>query len=118
VSWISHGGLSTSTVLPCSIIPRLQYIVKKGVGVKKESRVDTELCKFLTTLYGKDPYITPETFISSSGNIDCIFQTVIYTLNDGEMKDLSLCRVNLKGLPNFRQQAEVTSPPGFCTGVI
>ncbi|KAF9511530.1 hypothetical protein BS47DRAFT_1395036 [Hydnum rufescens UP504] len=106
---------------------RLQYIIKKGVGVQKGSRVGTELRKFSVTSYGQDPYITSETFVSSSGNIDSIFETVIYTSNDdktmrytdeGETNELGLCRVDLKRLPNFRQRVEVASPTGFCTGVI
>ncbi|KAF9508048.1 hypothetical protein BS47DRAFT_1350776 [Hydnum rufescens UP504] len=72
---------------------RLQYIIKKGVGVQKGSRVETELRKFSAAPY------------------DSIFETVIYTSNDdrtmrytdqGETNELCLCRVDLKELAQLQ----------------
>ncbi|KAF9511536.1 hypothetical protein BS47DRAFT_1298749 [Hydnum rufescens UP504] len=104
---------------------RPTYITTSGgTHFCENSRVDVELRKFSAVPSGMHPRTPSEAFTSSSGDLDSIFDTVIYTSNvdetlrytdQGETNELCLCRVDLKELPSFKEQAMVTTPKGFYT---
>ncbi|KAF9511534.1 hypothetical protein BS47DRAFT_1298819 [Hydnum rufescens UP504] len=82
---------------------RLQYIIKKGIGLQKGTRVDAQVGKF------------------SVAPSDNIFETAIYVdktmryTDQGETKELCVCRVDLKDLPDFKEQARAPTSEGFYT---
>jgi len=85
---------------------RVEYLILKGATLAKKRRIEIKLRKY------------------SAASFDSLFETVLYSsdsveamryTDEGEMKELCRCSVDLRVLPNYKQQVETQPFGGFYT---
>ena len=107
----------------------MQYIIRKGTALSRGRRIEVKLRKFSATSHGMYAFTTwvlmsllMPVFTYA---IDSLFETVLYASNsieimrytdEGEMKELCRCTVDLGVLPNYKQQVDAQPFGGFYTG--
>ena len=104
----------------------MQYIIGKGTVIPKGKKVEVRLRKFSAASFGtRVPVLLKSLLTGYFLYLDSIFETDLYAsdsdgflryTDEGEMKKLCRCSVDLQVLPVYQEQTKARPFGGFYTG--